>query len=265
MTGAPIGATEVSSDVQIVGYDRTPDPALVVASNGVTDRIPLRPGTTLDLGLEERHCAGHIAQGRHVPCEAPETPWCPAHTETWVCARCRGTCLKDEMDCHVPHVVYLAIVAPDAIKVGVTTAERIETRLHEQGADRGVVIHRAENGRIAREIEAEIGRSRAERITTRQKIRGLGRAVDEDAWDAALAEHEPMQEYVPEYSIDVQDQPIPETLATGDILGVKGRLLLLTQDGSTYATDLRDLVGHIAVEGHVDQPRQTGLQAFGQP
>lgn len=263
MTGAHIGSTGVPSDVQIVGYDRTPEPALVVASDGETDRIPLRPGTTLELGLNERHCAGTIEQGRHLPCEVPQTPWCPTHTETWVCARCRGTCLKDEMDCHVPHVVYLAIVAPNTIKVGVTAAERIETRLHEQGADRGAVIHRVENGRIAREIEAEMGHSLPERITIPQKIRGLGRQVDERAWHALLDDHEPIQEYELEYPIAVNAQPIPETLATGEILGVKGRLLLLVQGGSTYVTDLRDLVGHTAIEGRVDQPRQTGLQAFG--
>lgn len=249
--------------MQFVGYDRTPDPAVVVASEGETHRVPLRPGTTLEYGLDERHCAGTIGEGSHFPCGAPEAPWCPAHTETWVCARCRGTCLKDEMDCHVPHVVYLAIVAPDAIKVGVTTAERIETRLHEQGADRGAIIHRVENGRLARELEAEIGRSLPDRLTIREKITGLGHPLDEEAWSAALAEYEPMQEYEPDYAISVTDQPIPETLATGEVLGVKGRLLLLAQGGSTYVTDLRDLVGHDAVEGHADRSRQTGLQAFG--
>ncbi len=249
--------------MQIVGYDRTPDSALTVATEGELERVPLAPGASLDYALQGRHCAGAIVDGTHRPCGADEAPWCAVHTETWICARCRGTCLKDEMDCHVPHVVYLAIVAPDAVKVGVTTAERIETRLHEQGADRGVVIHEVENGRIAREIETEIGRELSERITVREKIRGLGHSVDESVWESSIAEYDPIHRYDPEYDLVTDGQPIPETMASGEVVGTKGRLVCFERGGSTYVTDLRDLVGHDVSEDDQDHERQAGLAAFG--
>lgn len=249
--------------MQLVGYDRTPEPALVVADDGAIDRVPLEPGTTIEFGLGERTCGGTVEGDTHRSCDRPAAPWCDVHTETWICARCRGTCLKDEMDCYDPHVVYLAIVAPDAVKVGVTKAHRFERRIHEQGADRGAVIHEVENGRIAREIEAELGRDLPERIRTAQKLRGLRRSIDEAAWTALVGEYDPIRVHEPTYELDLETQPIPETLATGRIVGTKGRLVVLERGDSLYATDLRDLVGYRVQEGADTRDLQSGLGAFG--
>lgn len=248
--------------MQIVGYDRSPNPALVIADDGKLQQVPLAPGDTLEYPLGDRHCAGWTEDGRHHGCSEQSVPWCPDHTETWICARCRGTCLKDVMDCHDPHVVYLAIVAPDVAKVGVTKAHRIERRLSEQGADRGVVIHQVANGRIAREIEAEIAQELPERIRISQKIGGLSQTVDEAAWSELLAGFRPQERYEPSYDFDLDDQPIQETLARGTVRGVKGRLLLIENGGNTYVTDLRDLVGHDVATNPSDRALQSGLAAF---
>lgn len=249
--------------MQIVGYARTPDAALVVAEAGQITRIDLTSGEQIAYSLQERHCAGTIGDGGHRPCDREDVPWCPEHTETWVCARCRGTCLKDVMDCHDPHVVYLAIVAPDAVKVGVTKAHRIETRLHEQGADRGVVIHDVANGRIAREIETEIARDLPDRIPTAAKIAGLTQSIDEAVWASTVSGYEPIATYEPSYDLDIDDQPIQETLASGRIRGTKGRVVVFEAGGSMYVTDLRDLVGHRIVSGVEERNLQTGLGVFG--
>lgn len=248
--------------VQIVGYESTPDPSLLIAEDARVESIPLSPGRTLEFPLGDRQCAGSIDETRHITCGSASVPWCPEHTDTWICARCRGTCLKDVMDCHDPHVVYLAIVAPDAIKVGVTKAHRIERRLHEQGADRGVTIHEVANGRIAREIEADIANTHPERIRTSQKITGLSHRIDDTAWEDILERYEPIDTYHPEYDLDLDEQPIHETVAWGTVRGVKGRLLVLDAGGSTYVTDVRDLVGYHIAPDMSDHSLQSGLAAF---
>lgn len=247
--------------MQIVDFDRTPDPALYIAMDGDVERVSLDPGRELAYPLGERRCAGTVEDGRHRPCARPETPWCPTHTETWICARCSGTCLKDEMDCFDSHVVYLAIVAPRAVKVGVTKTDRFETRIHEQGADRAAVIHEVSNGRIAREIEAET--ALPERMTIRAKIEGLTQSVDEAFWTSLLADYDPIAKYRPSYDLARTHQPIPETLGSGRVIGTKGRLLVMRVGGTPYVTDLRALVGHRIVPEAPPPERQSGLEAFG--
>lgn len=251
------------SIVQIVGYDRTPEPALVIASSGSIQRVSLDVGVRIDYGLEERTCAGRIHNAVHQPCTQETAPWCDAHAETWVCARCRGTCLKDEMDCFVEHVVYLAIVAPDSVKVGVTKANRFERRMHEQGADRGAIIRSTANGRIAREIEASIAQDLPDRIDTHKKISGLQQNIDEDVWDHLVSEYATTRVHEPSYAFTVDDQPIPETLATGEVCGTKGRLLVLQRGDSTYVSDMRELVGYQVQRGAERRSLQSGLGSFG--
>jgi hypothetical protein len=259
--------------VQIVGYDAGDgglllSDALTDASTGdattvATEYVPLDPGTDLDYRLGDRRCAGVVTDDGHRPCDAEDPPYCPAHDSTWVCARCTGTCLKDEMDCFDDHAVYLAAFAPDTFKVGVTKRHRLETRLREQGADRGAHVRTVENGRIAREIEAGL----AERITDRVRIptkrAGLGRTVDEPAWAALLDDFDPIERFDFDYGLDLSERPVAETLATGRVRGTKGRLLVLDNGDSTYAVDLRDLVGYEVRTGGTDRRLQSSLGAFG--
>jgi len=259
--------------VQIVGYE-TDDGGFLV-SDGVTDGddsrhptaaveyVSLDPGTELSYRLGDRHCAGVVVDDGHRPCDADGTPHCPEHTSTWVCARCTGTCLKDEMDCFDDHAIYLAAFAPDTFKVGVTKAYRLETRLREQGADRGAHIRTVENGRIAREIEAELAAEIPDRVRTPAKRAGLGRAVDDAAWRALLDDFDPIETFDFDYGLDCTERPVAETLATGRVRGTKGRLLVLDRGGSTYAVDLRDLVGYEVETGGTNRRLQSSLGAFG--
>ncbi|SHH21233.1 DUF2797 domain-containing protein [Halobaculum gomorrense] len=290
--------------MQIVGYetpagalfvsDGAPDPnASPGTATGEVDRIALDPGTDLSYRLGERRCAGTVHDGGHVACGADAAPYCEDHRSTWVCARCTGTCLKDEMDCFDDHAVYVAAFAPDTFKVGVTREWRLNTRLREQGADRAVHLRTVENGRIAREIEAEIaanGLERAarsdgddagdargsptaapaegtdglpDRVRVPTKIAGLAERVDDDAWDALLAGVEYEERFEFDYGLDLAERPVAETLASGTVVATKGRLLVLETSGTAYAVDMRDLVGYEIEAGDTERDLQSSLGAFG--
>ncbi|WP_459884819.1 DUF2797 domain-containing protein [Halostagnicola bangensis] len=250
--------------MQVVGYERTGNGSSLVLSDGTAvNHQPLDPGTTLSYTLGARHCAGIVDVDEHVPCNRPKAPHCEFHTSTWVCARCTGTCLKDEMDCYEEHAVYIAAFAPDTFKVGVTKRRRLETRLREQGADRAAHIHTVSNGRIAREIEAEIAEELVDRVRTPTKVEALAASVDSDAWDTLLERFDVIDRYAFDHGIDLESRPVRETIATGTVVGLKGRLLVLERGGTTYVVDLRDLVGYELETGDSERRLQSSLGSFG--
>lgn len=248
--------------MQFVGYDSS-DGGLYVASGGDIEYVPLEAGEELAYTLGDRHCAGTFHDEEHVVCAVDDAPYCDQHRSTWVCARCTGTCLKDEMDCFDDHAVYLAAFAPDRFKVGVTKLWRLETRLREQGADRAAHIRTVEDGRIARRIEAAIAEDIPDRVRVPTKRQGLHETVDVDAWEALVAEYDPIETFAFDYGLDLTERPMTETMASGTIRGTKGRLLVLSRGGSTYAVDLRDLVGYDVEEGAKEREMQSSLGAFG--
>jgi hypothetical protein len=167
------------------------------------------------------------------------------------------------MDCVDDHAIYLAAFAPETFKVGVTKAYRLETRLREQGADRGAHVRTVENGRIAREIEAELATGIPDRVRVPAKLAGLDRSVDDAAWAALLDDFDPIETFAFDYGLGLAERPVAETLATGRVRGTKGRLLVLDHGGSTYAVDMRELVGYEVIEGDTDRRLQSSLGAFG--
>ena len=276
--------------VQIVGYD-TSEPGVLVShasrgsdsdgrgradaagdGTGIADSdapadvefVPLEPGTELEYTLGDRHCAGALTESGHVPCAERTAPKCPQHRSTWVCAKCTGTCLKDEMDCIEPHVVYLAAFAPDTFKVGVTKEWRLETRLREQGADRGARVTTVPDGRIARGREAEPADTVPDRVRVPPKRAGLHRSVDADAWGDLLSSYDvaAADRHTFDYGLDLRDQPVAETIGAGTVRGTKGRLVVLDRAGTTYAVDLRDLVGHEVTRGTTSRDLQASLGAW---
>ncbi|QLG47385.1 DUF2797 domain-containing protein [Natrinema halophilum] len=254
--------------MQLVGYEPSGTGSTLLLSNADSgqrsiEHQTLEPGTTLSFSLGDRHCAGTITDGEHIPCKRPSAPYCEHHTSTWICARCTGTCLKDEMDCYEDHAVYIAAFAPDTFKVGVTREWRLETRLREQGADRAVHVHTVSNGRIARELEAEIAKRLIDRVRTGPKIAALAADVDEDAWSSLQSEFDVVDRFDFDYGFDLEARPVRETLASGSVVGVKGRLLVLENGGTTYAVDMRDLVGYDLEDGTADRNLQSSLESFG--
>ncbi len=252
--------------MQIVGYETGSSgdgtPCLVVSDGDSLVREELVQGVELEYTLGERHCAGTFDGDAHISCSRPGTPYCEAHTSTWICARCTGTCLKDEMDCHEEHAIYLAAFAPATFKVGVTRDWRLDTRLREQGADRAAHLQTVKDGRIARQLEAEIAETFTDRVRVPTKIRDLNRTVDESAWQDALSEFDPVETFAFDYGFELASAPVHETLASGTVVGTQGRVLVLERAGTAYATDMRDLVGYELEPGPTDRSLQASLGTF---
>ncbi len=253
--------------MQVVGYETAPggereQAALFLASDGSVTREPLEPGRELGYRLDGRHCAGDVTEGEHTPCDDETAPYCQRHTSRWACARCTGGCDLPLPSCREKHAVYLAAFAPATFKIGVTRSWRLDTRLREQGADRAAHLRTVENGRAARQIEAEIAADVGDRVRVPAKIRGLHLAVDEDAWGALLAAYDHRETFRFEYGLDLAERPMAETLASGTVRGTKGRVLVLDRAGSSYAVDLRDLVGYELTDGGTDRALQSSFAAF---
>jgi len=251
--------------VQIVGYDTgvdSDDPALLVAREGVVEREPLSTGRALLFTLEGRHCAGTVDGDRHIACRHSTAPYCDQHRSRWPCARCTGDCSMPVEACHEEHAVYLAAFAPATFKVGVTRSWRIETRLREQGADRAAHLRTVADGRVARQIEADIAARVGDRVRVPTKIDGLHRAVEDDAWSSLLAGFDIIERYDFDYGLSLTDRPVSETLATGTVRGTQGRVLILDRAGSTYAVDMRELVGYDVSPEADDRQLQSSLGAF---
>jgi hypothetical protein len=252
--------------VQIVGYDTgvgdERHAALDLSTADGLDRLSLAPGTDLAYTLEDRHCAGTISDGSHEACPNTTAPYCDDHTSRWACARCVGNCDRPLPSCREEHAVYLAAFAPATFKVGVTRSWRLDTRLREQGADRAAHLRTVADGRIARQVEADIAREVGDRVRVPTKIEGLHRDVDESAWRDLLADHDPNETYDFDYGFRLTDRPVAETLLTGTVRGTQGRILVLDNGGTTFAVDMRDLVGYDISSGGTDRELQASLGAF---
>lgn len=253
--------------MQVVGYETAPvsddgTPALSIASDGTVEREPLPVGTELQYSLGERHCAGTVDGGTHDPCPRESAPYCDRHTSRWACARCTGDCNLPLESCREEHAIYLAAFAPATFKVGVTRSWRLETRLREQGADRAAHLRTVADGRVARQIEAEIASDIGDRVRVPTKIDGLHDTVDETAWQELLDRFEPLATFDFEYGLELTERPMTETLLTGSIRGTQGRVLVLDTNASTYAVDLRTLVGYELSTGRTDRELQSSLGAF---
>lgn len=261
--------------MQVVGYDTgvsnrdaewthetTSHAALLLGTDGTVDREPLIQGRDLEFTLGERHCAGTVRNDRHVPCDAAKAPYCAQHTDRWPCARCRGDCDLPLESCREEHAVYLAGFAPAAFKVGVTRSWRLETRLREQGADRGAHIRTVSNGRAARQIEADIAERVGDSVRVDRKRSGLHQSVEEGAWNRLLDDFDVIERFTFECGLELTERPVAETLLSGTVRGTKGRLLVLERGGSVYGVDRRDLVGYEVSEGATDRQLQASLGSF---
>lgn len=250
--------------MQIVGYRaRVDDPAaLVIADESGLRTEPLARGTRLSYTLGERHCAGTVDGETHVACDNPTAPHCDVHTDRWPCARCRGDCDLPLESCREEHAVYLAAFASTTFKVGVTRSWRLDERLREQGADRAAHLRTVADGRIARRIEADIAAEVGDRVRVPAKIEGLHRSVDEAAWGDLLAGFDPVETFDFDYGLALDDRPIPETLLSGTVVGSQGRVTVVENGSSTYAVNLRDLVGYELTAERADRDLQSSLGAF---
>ncbi len=162
--------------------------------------------------------------------------------------KCDGT-LCPEAFCNRPHAVYLALFGPKA-KVGMTSMERLQERLTEQGADGYVLLRETKNRQEAREQERLLSKKlrlpQAVRSATKLKLiasRPDARAMKEKARVVRLAVanltgHKPGEMEV------LDGYPMPQPLKgrvkrvdergphKGMVVGVKGTVLIYKQKGT---------------------------------
>ena len=232
--------------MQVVGYrvragptesgERQDPPAVLVAEAGKTRWITLSAETSVAHGLGSRHCAGDVGEDGHTQCDRSRSPYCRIHERP----------LYDPGTSEETHAVYLAAFAPDLFKVGITKRWRLETRLREQGADRGALGYTVTDGTVALQVEADVDEDPrlTQRVRVSQKREGLHQSVEDDSWEAILGDFQVSDRFEFDYGLDLADRPVPETILSGTVLGVKGRILVLEHGQTAYAVDLRDLVGY---------------------
>lgn len=257
------GVGQISYDPEDGIDEANRTPSLLVADDGRIQQVSLVPGENLSFTLGDRHCAGTYRGETHQPCDNPEAPACTEHTDTWRCARCTGNCELPLPSCTDVHAVYVAAFAPRTFKIGVTRLYRLYARLLEQGADFGAHVHTVSNGRIARQLEQDYARNIPDRIAISEKLVSLVESVDREAWRSLLDDFTVLETFDLEYGLSLQTQPVHETLATGTVLGVKGRLLILENGGDSYVVDTRDLLGHELLPVATDRELQSSLGNFG--
>lgn len=146
----------------------------------------------------------------------------------------------------------------------------------------GVEIAQAEDGRIARLIEHELGKRFAERVRFGTKLAGITKPADGSAlYDALSGLKEEGQIVNGEDIGDVMHfeyfdrefwvqpqliQPQENMTIEGDVVGVKGRMLVLERFDTLYVVNLHQLLGYdITEEANGEKGKnqlQTSMDAF---
>ena len=180
-----------------VRQDNSPSTLVPVAD--IRLRYQLHDGAT-------KRCVGHK------PFRDPSTPWVDCDhaplPQSRTCDRCTAVNATFASQLHHAHtlgtgeidaairthidkanVAYLAAFRDGSIKIGTSTAPRLETRLREQGAWAARVVANAANGIAVRVLEdaatAELGLAQA--VSIRRKLDGLAQPKTDDSLDRELS------------------------------------------------------------------------------
>jgi hypothetical protein len=179
------------------------------------------------------------------------------------------------------------VFTDETLKVGVSSEKRVRTRWVEQGADFGSILHLIKGGIAARRIEDRLGKNPkvAKQVRGERKIRGLLSKLGLDAAQSIVEDfilevksdeignHVELEELSSYYSlVNVDAQPYPwrrrtETIddrpLVGEVVGMKGSLLV-TSLGSTYTViDLKRVIGYsLDYDSDITLVTQTGLMDF---
>jgi len=217
---------------------------------------------------KKRVCVGFWKGDKYVPCPK-QTPV----DRFGQCAECAGESFIPFQDCifeprcdgeicdldfcRREHVLYVAFY-DTRMKIGMSSARRVDRRLIEQGADAYSVIGTFTTRKKARDSEKDISSRLRIPQSHRQEtlIRSLSRPVDErgiegrfDALKITLGEAyglkpEPLK-WLKGYPIDLPLRAIPRLEESwgshrGELVGIKGRWLVFESDG-LKALSLADL------------------------
>lgn len=266
------------------------------------DFLPITPGKHFNWSFRgPKHCIGSTdATGKYVRCPESSTILrqgmrcgpCAAVDFYDPCIRCDGrNCLATEarkIQCDVSdYVLYVVVFNDLTLKVGVSSKKRVRLRWIEQGADFGGIIKTITGGRKARRLEDRIGkRSDVTKVVrSERKIRGLQDSLDiktaqkiVDDFVLGVAsielgtqvELEDLSKYYSFSSLAAKpmpwkerSDPIDQRSLVGNVVGMKGSLLVTSIGSSFTVTDLKQVIGY-SLDGDSDitMVTQSGLLDF---
>jgi hypothetical protein len=266
------------------------------------DFLPLTPGKHLNWSFSgPKRCVGNIdSTGKLIRC--PEEAVilrqgircgpCSAVDFYDPCIRCDGrTCNATEarkIQCdNSEYVVYVVVFNDSTLKVGVSSKGRVRLRWVEQGADFGGIIDTIIGGRKARRREDRIGKhpNISKVVRGERKIKSLQDSLDIDTAQSIvddfiigiesieLSTKVELEDLAKYYSLPVLDtkptpwrkrsNPIDQRPLVGDVVGMKGSLLV-TSIGSSYTvTDLKQVIGYnLDSDEDITMVTQSGLMDF---
>jgi len=236
----------------------------------------------------ERYCPGYFIEGKHNPC--PDNSMIGTGYEQCLkCDRKQGFrsafLFKEEPKPHIkkylsqPHFIYLAYFEPGLIKVGTASKSRKKARLIEQDALVYSFIAKSDGFSIQdleRTISKECGLP--ERITNAHKLKYLTEVLRIPVAERLIEEtytkifklfgksSEFEEWFFPKESFRIEnltslpDLYFPdkkvhflkhENVLFGKFLGLRGRFLLIENNGEIIAFDKKDLAGR-KIEGIVE-------------
>ena len=285
----------------------TGTPELRIREPGESSTLVDLRGVSLNYSVEpmsERRCLGHK------PFRDSSTPWIdcdnrPLH-DGRKCDRCAAadatfasqlhhahTRARGELDQAVlahldqPNVLYLATFRGGSIKVGTSTAQRLQQRLDEQGAWRARIVVAASDGFAVRTLEdrvrAEFGlpqlvsmRRKLDGLVTPSPIARIDREID--TWTASVqallreinddrlsATSNDWRFSMADDSLFSHLHPYPLKLSTGnhhiELLGASGRAVVLRRPAADdrFVADLRQLYGIVLPLGE-HEPDELAVQ-----
>jgi hypothetical protein len=208
------------------------------------------------------------------------------------CIRCDGR-RCDALDARklqcdaTDYVIYAVIFNDRTLKVGVSSKGRALTRWVEQGADYAAVLKEIKGGRAARRIEDRIGRLHGitKQVRSERKTRALLDELDtsearsllenfiESAAHLDLDSNVDIHDLSQYYTLkDLESQPIAwrkrsESIdgkaILGEVVGMKGSLIVTRIDTLLSVIDLRQIIGYtIDLDSDITLVTQTGLMDF---
>ena len=138
----------------------------------------------------------------------------------------------------------------------------IATRLADIDAQSAIELNAGSEAEAETETETETNRYIETLPEIDLSVSELMTNTAEEHQTAMRQNPDPPAIYRLRYAFEVTDRPVSETVITGTVRGIKGRLMILDYAGSTYTVDLRDLVGHRINAGATTRNLQASLDAW---
>jgi hypothetical protein len=185
------------------------------------------------------------------------------------------------------YAIYLVVFNDETLKIGVSSEKRVRTRWVEQGADYGGVLRLVQGGIHARRIEDRLGKNpkAAKQVRGERKIRGLLSKIElesaqlivdeflievEDGELGKTVELEDLSRYYSLSRVDIKpslwrtrSDKIDDRPLVGEVVGMKGSLLVTSLGSSYTVIDLKQVIGYsLDYDEDITMVTQSGLMDF---